>query len=218
MRIRLALPLGGALLAAALMLPGIALAHDQRDVGSYHFAVGFLNEPSLVDQMNGIDLTITKAADKSPVEGADKTLKAEVIVGGNAKSMPITLAARFGMPGKYAGYFMPTATGSYTFHFFGTINGEQVDQRFESGPGRFDDVQDVSALQFPNKLPDPAAIGGDVRSAQSAANQGRILGAVGLVLGLAGLVLGGMAWSRARPAAEGSPAAGTTKRRRFSLE
>jgi hypothetical protein len=196
MRKLLALPFSGALLAASLLLPGIASAHEQRDVGQYHFVVGFLSEPSIVDQMNGIDLTITTTADKKPVEGADKTLKAEVIVGGNAKSMPLALQARFGMPGKYAGYFMPTATGSYIFHFSGTINGDAVDQRFESGPGRFDDVQPVSALQFPEKLSDPAALQAQVADAQSAASQGRILGIAGVVIGVLGIAVGALSLSR----------------------
>src|SRR5579863_6842447 len=107
MRIRFALPLCGALVALSLLLPTAALAHEQRDVGKYHFVVGFLNEPAIQAQMNAIDLTVTTAADKQPVQGADKSLKGEVIVGGNAASMPITLESRFGLPGKYAGYFMP---------------------------------------------------------------------------------------------------------------
>jgi hypothetical protein len=199
MRTRLlALPLGGALLAVSLLLPGVASAHEQRDVGSYHFVVGFLNEPSIVDQMNGLDLTITTTADKKPVEGAEKTLKAEVIVGGNAKVMPLPLAARFGMPGKYAAYFMPTAAGAYIFHISGTINGDTVDQRFESGPGRFDDVQPLAPLQFPRKLADPADLQAQLASARSAASQGRALGIAGVVLGLIGLAAGGVALAAAR--------------------
>ncbi|MFI5268257.1 MAG: hypothetical protein ACHQ7M_12860 [Chloroflexota bacterium] len=198
MRKLLALPLGGALLTVSLLLPGMASAHEQRDVGQYHFVVGFLNEPSILDQMNGIDLTITTTADKKPVEGADKTLKAEVIVGGNAKSMPISLQSRFGMPGKYAGYFMPTATGSYIFHFTGEIDGATVDQRFESGPGRFDDVQPVSALQFPQKLSDPAALQAQVADAQSVASQGRGLGIAGVVIGLLGIAIGAAGFARRR--------------------
>jgi hypothetical protein len=199
MRTRLlALPLGGALLAVSLLLPGIASAHEQREVGPYHFAVGFLNEPSIVDQMNGLDLTITTAADKKPVDGADKTLKAEVIVGGNAKVMPLPLTARFGMPGKYAAYFMPTAAGSYIFHISGTINGASVDQRFESGPGRFDDVQPMAPLQFPEKLADPADVQAQVAGAQAAASQGRALGIAGVVVGLIGIVAGGAALAAAR--------------------
>jgi hypothetical protein len=201
MRRFLALPLGGALLAASLLLPGMASAHEQRDVGSYHFVVGFLNEPSLVDQMNGIDLTITSTADKQPVQGVEKTLKAELIVGGNARVMPVTLQARFGMPGKYAAYFMPTATGSYIFHFTGTINGEPVDQRFESGPGRFDDVQPIAPLQFPRQLSDPAALQAQVADAQAAASQGRLLGIVGIVVGAIGIGVGVAGMARRREAA-----------------
>lgn len=201
MRRILALPVGGALLAVSLLLPAMASAHEQRDVGNYHFVVGFLNEPSLVDQLNGIDLTVTTTADKKPVEGLDKTLKAEVIVGGNAKSMPIPLQSRFGMPGHYAGYFMPTATGSYIFHFTGTIDGDPVDQRFESGPGRFDDVQPLAALQFPEKLPDPATEQAQLASAQAAANQGRWLGIAGVVVGAMGLGVAVTGFSRRRPLA-----------------
>ena len=198
MRRLLALPLGGALLAVSLLLPGIASAHEQRDVGSYHFVVGFLNEPSIANQMNGIDVTITTTADKKPVEGAEKTLKAEVIVGGNAKVMPLPLASRFGMPGKYAAYFMPTAAESYTFHFTGTINGDTVDQRFESGPGRFDDVQPLAPLQFPQKLSDPADVQAQLASVQSVASQGRLLGIAGVIVGLIGLAAGGAALAAAR--------------------
>jgi hypothetical protein len=198
MRRFLALPLGGALLAVSLLVPGIASAHEQRDVGQYHFVVGFLNEPSIVGQMNGIDVTITTMAGNKPVEGADKTLKAEVIVGGNAKSMPIALQSRFGMPGKYAGYFMPTASGAYIFHFTGTVDGAPVDQRFESGPGRFDDVQPVAPLQFPEKLSDPAALQAQLAGAQSAADQGRMLGIAGVVIGLIGIAFGAAGFARRR--------------------
>ena len=198
MRRLLALPVSAAVLAVSLALPAVASAHEQRDVGPYHLVVGFLNEPSILDQMNGIDLTVTTTADKKPVDGLDKTLKAEVIVGGNAKSMPVPLAARFGMPGKYAGYFIPTLAGSYTFHFTGTIDGDQVDQRFESGPNTFDDVQPATSLEFPYKLGDPVALQSHLAAAQAAANQGRILGIAGVVLGVLGVVVGALGLSRRR--------------------
>lgn len=195
---RLALPLSGAMLAISLALPAMVSAHEQRDVGLYHFVVGFLNEPPVATQMNGIDVTVTTTADKVAVDGAEKTLKAEVIVGGNAKSMPITLQARFGQPGKYVGYFMPTAAGAYIFHFSGTINGQPVDQHFESGPGRFDDVQPLAPLQFPDKLADPAALQAQLASAQAAASQARLLAILGVLLGVAGVALGVAAFTRKR--------------------
>lgn len=196
MRIRFALPIGGAFLATCLLLPGIALAHEQRDVGAYHFVVGFLNEPSIQDQMNGIDLTITTTAGKKPVTGAEKTLKAEVIAGGSARVMPLPLVARYGMPGKYAAYFIPTLAGAYTFHISGAINGDKIDQRFESGPGRFNDVESAQALQFPVKLSDPATSQDQLAAAQSTAGQGRALGIAGIVVGAAGLILGAVALTR----------------------
>jgi len=200
MRMHLALPIGGALLSIFLLLPGAALAHEQRDVGKYHLVVGWLNEPAIQSEMNGIDVTVTSAADQQLLEGVEKTLKAEVIVGGNAKSMPITLQTRFRMPGKYAGYFMPTASGTYIFHFSGTINGDPVDERFESGPGRFDDVQQVQALQFPNKLPDPALAESQLADARSAANTSRILAIAAIAVAVVALVRSAMA-SRPRPPA-----------------
>ncbi|HLQ31605.1 MAG TPA: hypothetical protein VK457_02870 [Chloroflexota bacterium] len=193
-----ALPLSGALLAISLLLPAVASAHERRDVGNYQFVVGFLNEPPVADQMNGIDLTVTSKGDNKPVEGVDKTLKAEVIVGGNARSMPLALQARFGQPGKYAGYFMPTASGAYIFHFSGTVNGDAVDQRFESGPGRFDDVQPLAPLQFPVKTGDPATLQAQVSDAQAAASQGRLLGIVGIVVGLIGIGVGAIGFARRR--------------------
>jgi hypothetical protein len=198
MRIRTwwALPFSAAFLAGSLVLPMAASAHEQRDVGMYHFVVGFLNEPALQDQMNAIDLTVTTTADKKPVDGADKSLKAEVIVGGNAASMPITLQSRFGMPGKYAGYFMPTATGSYQFHFTGTINGDPVDQKFESGPNTFSDVNPIAALQFPQKLGDPATVQAQLADTQAAASSARMLGLVGILVGLVGIALGVAGFTR----------------------
>lgn len=210
MRKLLALPLGSFLLLISLMLPVSASAHERRDAGSYQFAVGFLNEPSFAGQLNGIDLTVTGKADNKPVEGAEKTLKAEVIVGGNAKSMPVQLVARFNMPGKYAGYFEPTATGAYIFHFTGTLNGEPVDQRFESGPGRFDDVISLEPLQFPDKLGDPAAQQAQLASAQSAASTARTLAVAGILVGLVGIAVGIAGFSRRNgptvPAPSGQPA------------
>jgi hypothetical protein len=190
---RWALPISAAVLGTTLLMPAIASAHEQRDVGNYHFVVGFLNEPPVLDQMNAIDLTVTTKSDQKPVDGVDKTLKAEVVVGGNAASMPVPLAARFGLPGKYAGYVIPTLAGGYTFHFTGTINGDQVDQKFSSGPTTFGDVVPADSLEFPIKLGDPANTNAQVASAQSAASQGRVFGIVGLVLGAIGVALGGAA-------------------------
>jgi hypothetical protein len=198
-----------------LLMPLSASAHERRDLtgGKYRFVVGFLNEPAVESFQNGIDLTVTDMSQKDAngngkaVEGLEKTLKAEVLFGGSAKR-DVALETRFGMPGKYAGYFVPTAAGQYRFHIFGTVNEQKVDETFESGPGRFNDVQALSSLQFPNQVSVPANAQQQIDSAKSAANAGRALGITGLAVGILGLAAAGLALAR-RPAAR--PVAATER-------
>jgi hypothetical protein len=182
-------------------------------VGSYSFVVGFLGEPALAGQPNGIDLRISRTDGGAPVEGADKTLKAAIAFGGGQpKEFP--LRARFGMPGAYTADLIPTKAGSYIFTFTGTIDGETVSQKFESGPGRFDDVQATDKLQFPEVVPAPVDLTSAVKSAtdqaqaadarasaaESQIGQAQALGIGGAVLGLLGLLAGGWALLSARRA------------------
>lgn len=146
--------------AAALLAfsPIGASAHEHRTVGDYEFVVGFLNEPAVSGELNGLDLrvsmpsTATPAADgeeaeATPVEGLETTLQAEVIYGD--QTMALTLEAAWNNPGHYEAYFIPTAAGDYSFHVFGTINGTDVDETFTSGPDTFSTVIDRSTLEFP---------------------------------------------------------------------
>jgi hypothetical protein len=181
-----------AALLVPLVLPGAALAHERREVGgTYQFVVGFLTEPAFANQMNGLDLRVTIPSENNkPVEGLEQTLKATVIVGGGASTMPVELKTRFGQPGAYAGHFMPTRAGSYIFHITGTIDGAPIDERFESGPGRFNNVESLQALQFPEKLLDPVAASNDLKAARDEAATARTMGMVGVGTGVAGLLVG----------------------------
>src|SRR5215210_6622444 len=197
------------LAAASTLLvdPGAASAHERRTVGDYTFVVGFLKEPAFEGETNGIDLRITRG--EQPVEGAEKTLKAEAVVGGNA--MLIELHPRFRMPGAYDGDFVPTRVGSYTFRFSGTVDGAPVDERFESGPGRFNDVQVVAPLQFPDKVPSGAELQRSLVAADGRAATATALAVAGLLTGLAGLGLA--AWTLARGPRRSATAAAPTAAR-----
>lgn len=170
-----------------LLGSGVASAHEKRQVGAYTFVVGFLNEPAIVDQPNSIDLTITDS-NNQPVNGAEKTLKALIIYGGVTQDM--TLSPRFNTPGKYNAYFIPTKTGNWKFHFTGSVNNQNVDELFTSGPGRFNDVASTSDLDFPTKTPDLVNLTAQTSSAQSSADTARTLAIVGIVVGATGAVLG----------------------------
>lgn len=200
------------LVVAGMFLAAPASAHERRNVGPYVFVVGFETEPAYVEQPNGASLTIARSSDGAPVEGAEKTLRVEVTTGGASKMMELKRV--FGKPGAYRAQFIPTKTGSYQFRFFGDVEGQQVNEKFESGPGRFDDVIGVTDLQFPASVPtvgELAARGGqgveqaaatpaDVQKAldkaDSARQTGMVVGGLGLLAGLAGLGVGLYALSR----------------------
>jgi hypothetical protein len=166
-----------------------AAAHERRTVGPYTFVVGWLTEPSYVDQLNGLDLTVTETAGAKPVEGLEKTLKAEAITGGGASKQSLTVATRFGMPGKYQGQLLPTRTGDYTFHIFGTVGTTNVDEKFESGPNRFGGIEDIVALQFPDKVPSNNDLARKLDDANGKLTIAIGLGAVAVVLSIASVGL-----------------------------
>jgi hypothetical protein len=175
--------------AALAGLPVSASAHETRTVaGKYKFVVGFLSEPAITDQPNGIDLTITSATTGEPVLGAEKSLKAQIIFG--AESEDVQLAPRFNLPGKYAGNVIPTKAGTWKFHFTGKLNDDNIDESFTSGPGRFNDVASAQSLQFPVKAPPLAELSAQSSTAQTGAANAQVLAWIGIIAGAAGAAVG----------------------------
>jgi hypothetical protein len=138
-----------AVLAGALLLGGIASAHERRNVGPFSFVVGWVNEPALLNQPNSVDLRITKTADSSPVIGAEKALKVEIQADG--QKLAADLTPRFGTPGAYNANITPTKTGAFTFVFTGTIDGTAINETFKAGQGTFGLIEEPKA--FPQSLP-----------------------------------------------------------------
>jgi hypothetical protein len=147
--------------SSQLLTSTVAEAHERRTVGPYQLVVGFLTEPAFAGTVNGVDLRIadTRANPAKSVEGVEKTLKVDVFQGGLSTPLSLDLRARFGSPGAYAADFVPTRAGSYRFVFKGKIEDTALsdkDGTFESGPGRFNDAEDPSKLQYPAKVPEGA--------------------------------------------------------------
>jgi hypothetical protein len=175
-------------LFAAALVPGLAVAHEEREVAGYQLVVGFIDEPVFVGQKSGLEFFVSR--DDQPVAGLDETLQAEVIKDDQRRELP--LSPRFGEEGAYQSYFFPTVAGPYTFHLFGSIEGNEIDESFTSSPDGFSEVEEVAAGQFPLELPSTAELAQDARSGASAASQVPIamgLGAAGLVAGLLALGL-----------------------------
>lgn len=167
----------------------IALGHERRAVGPYTFVVGWINEPSYVNLLNSLDLTVTETNGGKAVEGLEKTLKADLTFGGSTTPQPLALAARFGLPGKYSGYVMPTKVGDYTFHITGTVGTTNVDEKFESGPGRFGSIESTDPLQYPQKVTANADLAAKLDQLQTLVIAGIVLGGLALLASAAGLVM-----------------------------
>ena len=175
---------------------GAAAAHERRMVGPYQLVVGWLNEPAYVGLVNSLDLhvTDTRVTPAKAVEGLEKTLTVDLQTGG-LTSIALTVTARFGTPGGYIGYVMPTTTGTYVFTIKGKIDTQDVNEKFESGPGRFGDVESTSALQYPNKVPAADELTQRLADLQSGIDQTRLLAAAAVLIGIVAL---GVAFAMSR--------------------
>jgi hypothetical protein len=202
--------------AGGLFTTDSALAHEHRTVlNNYEFVVGWLNEPALAYEPNGLSLRITlfpngvpeeeseeAEAEGQPVEGLEETLQAEIIAGGGAQTKELTLEPAFNDPGHYESVIIPTVPGDYTFRVFGDLEGQSIDESFTSGPETFSVIEEVGELQFPDELPSAAelqaSIGGGTSKAATAESSSsddtaRALGIVGIIVGVLGLGAGGLA-------------------------
>src|SRR5688572_18418633 len=115
-----------------------ASAHETRNIGPYRVVVGWLEEPSFVGVTNAVSLAVTdtRITPAKPVEGLEKTLTVQVYQGGSTTAFSPAFRTRFGVPGSYAADIIPTREGSYRFVITGKLETLDVNETFESGPGR----------------------------------------------------------------------------------
>jgi hypothetical protein len=191
---RLVRVLGGVAVVALFLAPGTALAHERRTIanGKYDVVVGWDVEPAYVDMKNAASIRIMDAGTTNPVAGADKTLKIQIRQG--ASIQPFPLRAVFGQNGYYVADILPTRDGDYQWVFSGTINGDAVNETFDTADGKFNKVELQTALQFPLALPDPAQSNSAVQAAQADAASARTLAYVGIAVGVLGVLVGVTAW------------------------
>ncbi|MCL4532245.1 MAG: hypothetical protein M1401_06335 [Chloroflexi bacterium] len=136
------------------------------------------------------------------------TLGTLASVGALLLVLPSTAQAHYArtLGGKYqveVGFLNePPLVGTYIFRFSGQIEGLNVDERFESGPGRFDEVTAAQGLQFPDKLPSAEQTAADLSAARAAADTATTLAIAGVALAVLGLGLAAVALLR-RPAGKG---------------
>jgi hypothetical protein len=207
-------------LAVLVFTAAPALAHEGRKLGDLEMVVGWGTEPAYAGEVNSVQLLLVHHGE--PVVDLGDTLDVEVSFGDETE--PFTLEpffeeGEFGTPGDYRAFLIPTEPGQYSFHFSGTIDGEEVDETFMSGPGTFDDVENPQAAQFPVEQPSTGELAeridrevprltGSIEEAQAAANAAaddastaNTLGLIGIIVGAVGLLVAivALVTSRRRP-------------------
>jgi hypothetical protein len=192
-RVRIPLRLLGAVvvLAALVALPLTASAHEEIDSGDYHFEIGWVNEPVVLGQRNGLDLFVATKDDPEVGLADISTLTFTVEYGGVNKSFDIVPVE--GEDGHYIAPFVPTRQGQYTFHITGSIQGESIDVSVEP-----EEVITPDSVSFPESLASAAEMTAQIETAQGQMRTAKTFGIVGIVLGLIGTGLGAGALLRRR--------------------
>lgn len=217
MSMRLASSLGIALsMAAGIAVVGAngAGAHEERAAGGLQFIVGWGEEPAYTGLKNSVDITVSEAGG-TPVIDLRDGLKVEVSKGSEKARLTLEPA---GTPGVYRAWLTPTRPGAYTFRLTGSVRGQTVDESFTSSPTTFDEVEDVSNIQFPAKDPSTGqlasrldrevprlstrtdAVQAAVDEADDRVGQARTLALAGAAAGALGLVTAAAALIAARRA------------------
>jgi hypothetical protein len=204
----------GAVVTGVMLLPATpALAHGEAGEGDLVLTIGFADEPAFAGLPNAAQLHVEH--DGEPVtdlKAGDVTV--EVSFGDESLEMDMEPwfffeggELVFGEPGEYRADFVPSQPGKYTFHFTGTIDGEEVDEEMTSGPDTFSVVEDVAAASFPEVAAPSneelatrvdeesaraaegvAAAEAAAASAEDAASSARTVAMIGVVLGAIGII------------------------------
>lgn len=164
----------------------VASAHGHTEVGDYEIVIGFHNEPAYQGEPNGLNMFVTNKATKAKINGLEDTLKAELIDGDKKVALPVK--AQWGQDGAYTAYVIPTETGAYTWHIFGTINTTPVDVSMTAGPEAFSEIESKGAISFPAAEPTAADLTSQIGQARMFGIAGGALGIIGLLVAIAALI------------------------------
>jgi hypothetical protein len=121
--------------------PGPVLAHEEVSFGDINVVAGWVDEPPLVNQLNGVLLIITQVSNGQPVNNALAQLDITLQKGAETRPLEFQPTEE---AGTYTATILPTQTGQYTVVMRGTIAGQAIDGQIE-----IEDVEDTARFTFP---------------------------------------------------------------------
>lgn len=123
------------ILLSILIIPGFSLAfgHTIDSVDNYRLEIGWMNEPIVSGETNGIelfvsplepDLDLKNQIFQNGIPDLEKSLKMQLVFEDHKITLP--LEADHNIPGKYYAFVNPTISGYYQANILGTIGESTV--------------------------------------------------------------------------------------------
>ncbi len=188
---------------------GFAYGHTVDSVGEYRLEIGWMNEPVVSGETNGIELYVSHLKKDIPlkdqpfekgIKGLEKSLKIQLVY--DTENIILPLAADHNIPGKYYAFVDPTKAGYYQANVLGNIGETSVS--ISMHPPK---VDERSYLEFPikvteerkNTVEDLKKVQNEISSLKESidrienSSQYMILGFVGIGLAIIGIGLAAIA-------------------------
>jgi len=130
---------------------GAALAHTVDSVGEYRLEIGWMNEPVVSGETNGVELLVSRLEPglelkqqkfENGVSGLEKSLKIELLF--KEEKIILSLSPDHNIPGKYYAFVNPTVSGFYQVNILGNI--EETPISLSMHPPK---VDERSYIEFP---------------------------------------------------------------------
>jgi len=190
-------------------LTNFVFGHTIDSVGNYRLEIGWMNEPVVSGETNGIELFVSpldpslkpeEQEFKNGISGLEKKLKIQLVYSDQKVTLP--LSADHNVAGKYYTFVDPTRAGYYQANILGEIDGTIVS--ISMHPPR---VENKTYLAFPTKpneeiLAEQESLRSEINEINEAlnrienSNQNIVLSYAAIGLGIAGIIIGSVAFSR----------------------
>ena len=212
------------LLLALLIIPGsigVAHAHTVDAVGDYRVEIGWMNEPVVSGETNGIEFYVSplipcpeiteplKCAEsqefKNGIEGLKKTVKMKLIF--KDESITLSLSPDHNIPGKYYAFVNPTVSGFYQANMLGTIEDTPISLSMhppkveERAYIEFPEPSDITVQQMIDGhtalIEDVSELKDSVNSFEESRQQANV-GYAGIGVGIIGIVIAIVALTKSK--------------------